>query len=402
MDSNPSPESILSTLTPVRLLALDNDTKSVALLCDSVPDSKNSKPPTQAVLILGRPSFPTQIESLGELVSHQATQTAGVVKLTHANDVYSKFSIDCCRLHTFLSSSPPSLSIPPSLLSTLSSLSTLPMQLIHPVTHRQILKYTTLPKVGVVEDIEGYKKITLPYVKAILGGGGEEGGEKEGSAANQWIYNILEGRSEHSNVVYRSEWGFEGLEKWKEKREEYVKEGAEGGVAKVGENGVLNPNGWLLVKDYKCPALEELTPDNFHFTTLVYNRRLRTIRDLTIEHLPILKDSISVSKKLIASLLSISPSQIRVHFHYLPTFFHLHVHFSPLSQTSSSSTCERAVLAHRILEELETKEAVLGGYFITMNIREKKQNQEEEQEETEEEKRQRELYEGFKARGYLD
>ena len=54
---------------------------------------------------------------------------------------------------------------------------------------------------------------------------------------------------------------------------------------------------------------------------------IKCLRDLRAEHLPLLKSIRDNSTSAISERFGLKATQIKALFHYLPTFYHLHVHF---------------------------------------------------------------------------
>ena len=68
---------------------------------------------------------------------------------------------------------------------------------------------------------------------------------------------------------------------------------------------------------------------------IVHNRSLKSIRDLNHRHLPLLKKIWNDCTKAIEEKYGVHKSQIRAYFHYQPSFYHLHVHFTHLKFTNA-------------------------------------------------------------------
>lgn len=112
-----------------------------------------------------------------------------------------------------------------------------------------------------------------------------------------------------------------------------------------------------MTKDYKQDNIGQ--KENFHYLALFYNAKLRSIRDLDSSHLPLLNEVANLGKKKIAEELEVMESEIRVYFHYLPTFFLLHVHFNHVKEESAGVLTERAHLMSTVISNLE----LMGDYY---------------------------------------
>lgn len=106
-----------------------------------------------------------------------------------------------------------------------------------------------------------------------------------------------------------------------------------------------------MTKDYKQDAIGQ--KENFHYLALFYNRSIRSIRDLDASHIPLLKEVLELGVEKISIDLEVPPSEIRVYFHYLPTFFLLHVHFNHVKEESAGVLTERAHLLSTVISNLE-------------------------------------------------
>jgi m7GpppX diphosphatase len=88
----------------------------------------------------------------------------------------------------------------------------------------------------------------------------------------------------------------------------------------------------MLQKDYKfnegdlttlyCLAMPKQT------------KNLRTVRDLTADHLPLLKSIALESYKAIEQKYGVPQHKVYGYFHYLPTYYLLHVHFVHVDRAS--------------------------------------------------------------------
>ena len=88
---------------------------------------------------------------------------------------------------------------------------------------------------------------------------------------------------------------------------------------------------FLLNKDYK---FNEGDIKTLYCLAIPTQRDLKSVRDLTGEHLPLLKAIRDESLDAIETKFNINRSKIMSYFHYQPTFYHLHVHFTHCENTS--------------------------------------------------------------------
>lgn len=196
------------------------------------------------------------------------------------------------------------------------SINGLSCEVIYPATEKIILKNTSMPMHILEEDKETYQKITLPWM------------EKNPASDLKWLTAILEGKAELENIIL--------------KRPE-----------------------WILTKDYKQDTIGQ--KEGFHYLALFYDRSLRSIRDLNEKHLPLLKEVLALGRETISKELGIKPSEVRVYFHYLPTFFLLHVHFNHVKEVSAGEVADRAHMLATVISNIEIR----SDYYqlATLNLR---------------------------------
>ena len=67
--------------------------------------------------------------------------------------------------------------------------------------------------------------------------------------------------------------------------------------------------------------------NTFHLLAFPKDKTIKSIRDLTFEHIPLLEKMRSLSKKYITTHYEINDNEIETHFHYPPGVMLLHMHF---------------------------------------------------------------------------
>ena len=139
-------------------------------------------------------------------------------------------------------------------------------------------------KVIIPETQKLYLTVTLPYVKENL------------LKKNFWIYEILEGKRETNKIIY----------------------------ADTDKN-----NGFFLLPDPKWDYYK----NHLYLLAIVNNKDLLSLRDLTHDNLPLLENIKSVCSNLICNgfhyneqLIKLSSTKIRFFIHYVPSYWHLHIH----------------------------------------------------------------------------
>ncbi|XP_050549200.1 m7GpppX diphosphatase [Daktulosphaira vitifoliae] len=183
------------------------------------------------------------------------------------------------------------------------------MDLIYPATQKHILKFSTQPLYLVQETSEIYQDITLPY---ILGN----------SLSLQWVYNCLEYTSEKERIKYDTA--------SENDKDDHI-------------------NGFLLMPDMKWSGrLDEL-----YLLAIIKRRNIKSLRDLTAEHLPLLKNILNKGLAAIYKLYGIHSSQLRIYIHYQPSFYHFHVHFTYLMHNPPGINAEKAHLLTTVINNIE-------------------------------------------------
>ena len=139
--------------------------------------------------------------------------------------------------------------------------------------------------------------------------------------AIEWVYNILDGKKEVEHVLASDE-------------------------------------DMLVVKDYKWS--DESKVEAMHLLGMPKGKGvLRSIRDLRAEHIPLLQKIKQAGLQVLHNKYQISPSSVRSYFHYLPTFYHLHVHFDHIAATHAGVNVAKAILLDDVIDWLQQD----GDYF---------------------------------------
>ncbi|XP_014247893.1 m7GpppX diphosphatase [Cimex lectularius] len=177
---------------------------------------------------------------------------------------------------------------------------------IHPATDQHIAKFLEKPKHLIEETSDYYQTITRPFL------------EKE-QLSVQWVYNILEHKKEKERIVFEDD---------------------------------NKETGFILIPDLKWNAKQT---EDLYLLALVHPRGLKSLRDLTKDHLPLLKNILNKGRKAIFEKYKIPPSQLRVYIHYQPSFYHLHVHFNYLSFDAPGILCEKSHLLSSVINNIELR-----------------------------------------------
>ncbi|RMZ72632.1 hypothetical protein GMOD_00007642 [Pyrenophora seminiperda CCB06] len=269
-------ESLIPKFHLVRLLNSDQAGRRISLL-----GTIDDKP---ALLLAERAAFDTTPDTL----SHFSTSLRNIKNLG-ANDIYA----------WFLANSNPQQEHPPPDFK---------LNLIYPCTEKHIKKYEAQRLRVVTETPEIYANYVRPYMRA----------QREKGALN-WVYNIIEGRTEQEDVMYR-------------------------------ESG---DEGFLLLPDLNW---DRKTMGSLHLLGIVERRDIWSVRDLDkgmvgwVRHM---------REKIVEATVGLYPEierdELKLYVHYQPTYYHFHVHIVHVSlEAGSTQATGKALGLENIISQLET------------------------------------------------
>ncbi|KAG8004254.1 m7GpppX diphosphatase [Nibea albiflora] len=174
-----------------------------------------------------------------------------------------------------------------------------------PATEKHVTKYQRQESSLVEETGEDYRSITLPYIQ-------------KQTFSVQWVYNILEKKAEADRIVYEDP----------------------------------DPEvGFVLLPDFKW---DQKQVDDLYLIAIVHQRDIKSLRDLTSEHLPLLQNIFQKGKEAILQRYKLPASKLRVYLHYQPSYYHLHVHFTKLGYEAPGCGVERAHLLADVIQNLQS------------------------------------------------
>ncbi|KAK1829207.1 HIT-like domain-containing protein [Podospora conica] len=243
-----------------------------------------------ALLILERAPFPASSDYLGAVAGSLQT-----LKNLGANDIY----------RWYLANSGP---IPES---GDSSFADLKINLIYPCTAKHIKKYSKQGVRLVTETPAIYHSAVRPFMQA----------QRESGRLN-WVFNIIEGREEVDDVIYRTPYGEDPVE------------------------------GFLLAPDLNW---DRQTLDALHLLGLVERRDIWSLRDLRRKHIPWLRH---MKAKFLEATTRVYPTvdedQLKLYVHYQPTYYHFHIHIVHVAlEAGATQAVGKAVGLDSIIEQLE-------------------------------------------------
>ncbi|XP_063984297.1 m7GpppX diphosphatase [Diachasmimorpha longicaudata] len=176
------------------------------------------------------------------------------------------------------------------------------VSITYPATQKHIEKWTPPEYYLVEETPELYENVTLPKLL-------------EEPFSLQWVDNILNGTAEVDRIIY---------------------------------NDPDKDLGFVLTKDLKWDDQIRTL-----YLLAIPRQRIRSIRELNETHLPLLKNIRENACKAIEEQYKIPRSQLKIFFHYQPTFYHLHVHFTSFAVENAGAIVERAHLLTTVINNIE-------------------------------------------------
>lgn len=108
--------------------------------------------------------------------------------------------------------------------------------------------------------------------------------------------------------------------------------------------------GFILLPDLKWDGK---TSETLYLLALIHKRDIKSLRDLTANHLPLLKNIRDKSINAIEQKYGVKRSQLRIYFHYNPSFYHLHIHFTYLKHEAPGIYCEKSHLLDTVINNIE-------------------------------------------------
>ena len=243
-----------------------------------------------ALLLAERGAFdtdPTYLSAFGRLVAH--------VKNLGENDIYRWYLANSLPDNSLDQPTPPDLKI----------------NLIYPSTEKHIKKYSFQQSRYVIETPEIYAK----YIRRYMSKCREEG-------RLNWVFNIIEGKSEQENVLYRSQEA--------DKKDDY-----------------------LLLPDLNW---DRKTIGGLHLLALVERRDIWSIRDLKKKDVAWLRHLRSTLASTVSKLYEgVEDDMLKFYIHYQPTYYHFHIHIVHVNlDPTGTQAVGKALGLNDVISQLET------------------------------------------------
>lgn len=187
------------------------------------------------------------------------------------------------------------------------------VQLIYPATQAHLAKYAQQEQFFLTESFDDWRTITSKYIN-------------ESAFDLTWVYNILEHKTESERILLEDS----------------------------------DPNsGFILLPDMKW----NLQVDTLYMLALVHKKGIESLRSLTSQDIPLLKNIRDKSLAAIEAKFGVKKSKIRVYLHYQPSFYHLHVHFAHINYCVPGVP-ERNFALNQVIENL----TIDGDYYKKVSL----------------------------------
>ncbi|OTB07506.1 hypothetical protein M426DRAFT_317814 [Hypoxylon sp. CI-4A] len=186
------------------------------------------------------------------------------------------------------------------------------ISMICPCTDKHIKKHSKQGFRYVTETPEIYRDKVRPYMQL----------NREEGRLN-WVFNIIEGRKEVEDVIYRTPLGRDGDE------------------------------GFLMLPNLHW---DRKTIEALHLLGIVERRDIWSLRDLKKKHIPWLSH---MKTKLIDATVKTYPQidtdQLKLFCHYHPTYYHFHIHVvHVMLEATGTQSVGKAIGLDSIIEQLES------------------------------------------------
>jgi m7GpppX diphosphatase len=166
----------------------------------------------------------------------------------------------------------------------------------------------------VIETAEIYREKVRPYML-----------QKREEGRLNWVWNIIDGKTEVEDVIFRTPKGRDGDE------------------------------GFLLLPDLNW---DRKTIEALHLLGLVERMDIWSLRDLRKKHIPWLRH---MRQKLIEAATKTYPEleedQLKLYVHYQPTYYHFHIHIVHVQlEAGATQATGKAIGLESLMEQLEYME----------------------------------------------
>ena len=109
-------------------------------------------------------------------------------------------------------------------------------------------------------------------------------------------------------------------------------------------------NGFVLLPDLKWDGK---TVETLYLIAICHRYNIKSLRDLTAAELPLLRNIRDKGIQAIDEKYGVKRSQLRIYFHYQPSFYHLHVHFTYIKSDTPGIFCEKSHLLDTVINNID-------------------------------------------------
>ncbi|KAI9479249.1 hypothetical protein LPJ55_002741 [Coemansia sp. RSA 990] len=178
------------------------------------------------------------------------------------------------------------------------------VSLIFPATQKHIDKHRRQQRKLITETSDLYSSAVKPFIDA------------QPASRIQWVYNILTKKVEADRIVFEDP----------------------------------DPeNGFIILPDLKWDVTNSAS---MYLVAIVHRKDVKSLRDLTDVHLPLLKN-IRNKAKIAAQKYHVSQDKLRLYIHYQPSYYHLHVHITNVDLEGRGIAADRAHLLDTVISNIE-------------------------------------------------
>lgn len=112
--------------------------------------------------------------------------------------------------------------------------------------------------------------------------------------------------------------------------------------------------------------------NNLHMIGMIIDKKIKSIRELTLEYIPILEKCRVDGLKMIEEKYKVKSNKIVTYFHYHPSTWRLHIHFQNINARSyTSMTLPRAHPLYLVIQNLKIDSDYYRKYLLEVVVEEK-------------------------------
>lgn len=186
------------------------------------------------------------------------------------------------------------------------------VDLTFPATSKHISKARTQQFIMLRETPEDYAAVTLPFVTAIPTG------------RLSWVHNILNRKAEAERLLFED------------------------------PDPAL---GFVLHPDLKW---DQQQTTSLYCLATCHTTQVKSLRDLTAEHLPLLRNIRTKCCKAIEAKYGVKQESLRIFVHYPPSYYHFHLH---IQHTALPGAAGASVGKAHLLDDIIDNISLFGGDF---------------------------------------